>query len=103
MYKRQPLGLLLSLVVSRGVIPQILQIVNPTLNAAEITIIKPWIYLLAAAFAFLTNLAGSRKPAKIAGDCSPVEAMRYIPESGERRRGGERDAGIGAKMCIRDR
>ena len=96
-----PLGLLLSLVVSRGVIPQILQIVNPTLNAAEITIIKQWIYLLAAAFAFLTNLAGSRKPAKIAGDCSPVEAMRYIPESGKRRRGGERDAGIGA-MAVRN-
>ena len=96
-----PLGLLLSLVVSRGVIPQILQIVNPTLDAVEITIIKPWIYLLAAAFAFLTNLAGSRKPAKIAGDCSPVEAMRYIPKSGKRRRGGERDAGIGA-MAVRN-
>ncbi len=40
-----PLGLLLSLVVSRGVIPQILQIVNPIFYAAEITIIKPWILI----------------------------------------------------------
>lgn len=96
-----PLGLLLSLIVSKGVILQILQIVNPTLDPAEITVIKPWIYLLAAAFAFLTNQAGSRKPAKIAGDCSPVEAMRYIPESGKRKKGRERDAGIGA-MAVRN-
>ena len=79
-----PIGLILGIAVANGVIPQILHIVNPTLDAYEIASVQPWVCILAAAFSFLTNLISSRKPAKIAGDCSPIEAIKYVNKSGDR-------------------
>jgi len=79
-----PLGLILGLIISIGVVPQILHIMNPVLTTSAIGSAPPWVYILAAAFAFAVNLVSSQKPAKIAGDCSPVEAVRYTGKPGHR-------------------
>lgn len=73
-------GLLLGMVAARGIIPQIILSSNPTLQRSEIASVAWWIYLLAAVFSFLTNLISSRKPAKMVGECPPIEAIRHIGE-----------------------
>lgn len=74
-----PLGLLVGAIVSKGIVPQVLHIVNPILSIEEIILVQPWVYILAGVFAFFTNFISSKKPAKIVGTCSPIEAIRYIP------------------------
>ncbi len=80
-----PLGLAAAAVTAEMMIPQLLHIANPTFSAKDIVSVNVWVFLLGGCFAFLTNLISCRKPAKMAGDCSPVEAMRYIPYSGKRK------------------
>ena len=53
-----------------------------------------WALAAAAVFAFLTNMTGCRKPAKMAGECSPVEAMKYVPA-----RPHQRGAGAGGNRA----
>ena len=76
-----PAGLLASAVVSRLVIPGILHMVNPSVPASQVTPVSVWIFLLAGGFALLTNFLSSRKPAKLAGEVPPVEAMKYVAGS----------------------
>lgn len=76
-----PVGLLASAVVSRLVIPGILHMVNPSVPASQVTPVSVWIFLLAGGFALLTNFLSSRKPAKLAGEVPPVEAMKYVAGS----------------------
>lgn len=72
-----PLGLVAASIISKIIVPQLLIIVNPTFSANEVVSVKIWVFLIAGCFAFLTNLISCKKPAKMAGDCSPVEALRY--------------------------
>ncbi|ODR42635.1 hypothetical protein BEI60_03405 [Eisenbergiella tayi] len=81
-----PVGLAAGMILADGVIPGILHIVNPILEREEIIAQQPWIYGLAGMFALLTNLTASMKPAKIAGECSPVEAIRYIGGGGGKKK-----------------
>ena len=76
-----PVGLLASAGVSRLVIPGILHMVNPSVPASQVTPVSVWIFLLAGGFALLTNFLSSRKPAKLAGEVPPVEAMKYVAGS----------------------
>ena len=76
-----PAGLLVSAAVSRLVIPGILHMVNPSVPASQVTPVSVWIFLLAGGFALLTNFLSSRKPAKLAGEVPPVEAMKYVAGS----------------------
>lgn len=76
-----PAGLLASAGVSRLVIPGILHMVNPSVPASQVTPVSVWIFLLAGGFALLTNFLSSRKPAKLAGEVPPVEAMKYVAGS----------------------
>lgn len=81
-----PVGLVMGMILADGVIPGILHMVNPILGGEEIIAEQPWIYALAGIFALLANLTASMKPAKIAGECSPVEAIRYIGIGGGKKR-----------------
>lgn len=72
-----PLGLIAAFIISKIIVPQLLYIVNPTFSTNEVVSVKIWVFLIAGCFAFLTNLISCKKPAKIAGDCSPIEALRY--------------------------
>ena len=76
-----PVGLLASAGVSRLVIPGILHMVNPSVPASQVTPVSVWIFLLAGGFALLTNFLSSRKPAELAGEVPPVEAMKYVAGS----------------------
>lgn len=88
-----PLGLLLSGIVGKLVIPLVLRAANPTLPAGAIGASHWRVFLFAAVFAYLTALVSSRKPAKMAEDCSPVEALNYIGTAkrtrSRRSRGGD--------------
>ena len=76
-----PAGLLASAGVSRLVIPGILHMVNPSVPASQVTPVSVWLFLLAGGFALLTNFLSSRKPAELAGEVPPVEAMKYVAGS----------------------
>ena len=76
-----PVGLLASAGVSRLVIPGILHMVNPSVPASQVTPVSVWLFLLAGGFALLTNFLSSRKPAELAGEVPPVEAMKYVAGS----------------------
>lgn len=88
-----PLGLLLFGIVGKLVIPLVLRAANPTLPAGTMGASAWQVFVLAAAFAYLTALVSSRKPAKMAEDCSPVEALNYIGTAkrtrSRRSRGGD--------------
>lgn len=89
-----PFGLLLAAAVAKIVIPRLLHIVNPGIAAGDVVSVKIWVFLLGGCFAFLTNLMSCKKPAKIAGDCSPVEAIRYTVGSGKRKNRRRESGGI---------
>ena len=74
-----PAGLLAGRLLAGTVVPAVLRIVNPTLAGEEIISEGLWIYVLAGGLALFTDLYASRKPAKMAGDCAPAEAIRYVP------------------------
>ena len=54
--------------------------------------ISPWIFLGAAVFALLTVLLSCARPGRIAGNVSPVEAIRYteVPGKSKKRRASRR-------------
>ncbi len=89
-----PLGLLTAAAVAKIVIPRLLHIVNPGIAAGDVVSVKIWVFLLGGCFAFLTNLMSCKKPAKMAGDCSPVEAIRYTVGSGKRKNRRRESGGI---------
>ncbi len=76
-----PTGLCLAFVVIKTIVARILIIVSLgyiEMPVNNIIVLKLWIFILAGGFAFLTSIISCKKPADIAGECSPVEAMRYI-------------------------
>lgn len=93
-----PIGLILSAIVAKGTIPQILHIVNPTINSADVIDIRLWTFLLAAIFSFVTTLVSSSKPVKLVKDCSPVESLNYIVVSNKNRQ-KKRESGSIASMA----
>ena len=93
-----PIGLILSAIVAKGTIPQILHIVNPTINSADVIDVRLWTFLLVAIFSFVTTLVSSSKPVKLVKDCSPVESLNYIVVSNKNRQ-KKRESGSIASMA----
>lgn len=85
-----PIGLLAGFLIGKALIPFLM---NGTVYSAEAGVkvsANPFIFLGAAAFAFLTVWLSVRKPAKIAGFVSPIEAVRCTESDvGAFRRKGE--------------
>lgn len=73
-----PLGLVCSAIVGKIMIPQLLHSLNPLIAVSEVGTISLWVFIIAAVFSLTTTMISSQKPAKIAMNCSPVEAMKYI-------------------------
>lgn len=69
-----PIGLFLGYLLGVALIPVLLGFLSIEYMS---TSPNPWIFLLAAALAFITVLISCHGPAKIAGKISPVEAVRY--------------------------
>lgn len=85
-----PIGLLAGFLIGKALMPFLM---NGTVYSAEAGVkvsANPFIFLGAAAFAFLTVWLSVRKPAKIAGFVSPIEAVRCTENDvGAFRRKGE--------------
>ena len=80
-----PLGLLIGFGIGRAVLPFMLGITDYG-QTADITLkCDPRILLSGAGFSALTVLLSCRKPGKIAGSVSPIEALRYAETGGGRK------------------
>ena len=73
-----PLGLVCSAIVGKIIIPQLLHSLNPTIAPSEVDTISLGVFIIATIFSLTTTMISSQKPVKIAMDCSPIEAMKYI-------------------------
>ena len=80
-----PLGLLLGYGVGVAAVPVALSVSNYDSQYTAISI-SPWIFLFAAIFALLTVLLSCARPGRIAGNVSPVEAVRYTEAAGSEKR-----------------
>ena len=80
-----PIGLLIGYLLGAVLVPVM---ITGTSGTAE-TAVNPYIFIGSALFAWLTVLISCKKPAKIAGKVSPMEALRYT------------DTGTGGKRKIK--
>ena len=75
-----PIGLILGAIVSFGIVPMAMGALFSGAEAGAMPTdvsFNPFIFLTAALFSLLTVILSCRKPAKIAGNISPTEALRY--------------------------
>lgn len=73
-----PLGLICSAVVGKMVIPQLLHAFNPSIMPNDVEAVSLWVFIVAIVFSFATTVLSTYKPAKIAMESSPIEALKYI-------------------------
>ena len=73
-----PLGLFSSALVGKIMIPQLLHALNPTIEVGEVGAGSLLVFVIAIIFSFTTTMISSQKPVKIAINCSPIEAMKYM-------------------------
>ena len=81
-----PAGLLIGWVIGYLIAPT----VTRELVSAEAASANPVIFLFAAVFALLTVLISCRRPARLAGSVSPVEAVRYTEGAAYTRKKGRK-------------
>ncbi|WP_346931176.1 FtsX-like permease family protein [Clostridium sp.] len=75
-----PLGLILGAIVSFGIVPLAMSSLFSRENVSAMpgdVSFNPMIFLAAALFSLLTVILSCNKPAKIAGNISPTEALNY--------------------------
>ena len=72
-----PIGLLIGFVIGRALVPFLMNGTTYTADAGVSVTVNPLIFFGSAAFALLTVFISVRKPAKIAGTVSAIEAIRY--------------------------
>ncbi|MCI9123959.1 MAG: ABC transporter permease [Eubacterium sp.] len=82
-----PAGLLFAWFVSNIVVADILHLINTGFDDDYMQAVPadPWIFLTAGMFALFTNFLSCQKPAKIVQNCSPIEAIRYLPGQSSRK------------------
>lgn len=89
-----PVGLLLGFLIGKVIFPFVMSI---TAYQVEVELrFDPLILIFGAVFSTATVLLGCRKPGKIAGAVSPVEAVRYSEGTVKRRR--EKKSHTGARI-----
>lgn len=72
-----PIGMLMGFFLGRALVPFLMNGTIYTADAGITVTANPLIFIGAAVFAIFTVLISVRKPAKIAGTVSPIEATRY--------------------------
>lgn len=72
-----PFGLLIGFLAGRLLVPFLMSGTNYTADAGIKVTLNPFIFIGSAIFALFTVFISVRKPAKIAGMVSPIEAIRY--------------------------
>ena len=89
-----PVGMVLGVLVSAGIVPMAVRLMDPSMSEMKIVTVHPLIYIGAALFSAATVIAGCRKPAIITGECSPIEAVRYTGLTEGRKKEKERERGL---------
>ncbi len=89
-----PVGMVLGVLVSAGIVPMAVRLMDPSMSEMKIVTVHPLIYIGAALFSAATVIAGCRKPATITGECSPIEAVRYTGLTEGRKKEKEREKGL---------
>lgn len=72
-----PIGLLVGFFIGRALVPFLMNGTSYTTDAGIKVTVNPLIFIGSAAFAIFTVFVSVRKPAKIAGTVSAIEAIRY--------------------------
>ena len=75
-----PLGLAAGWVIGSWLTPVIVERLN---GVVAVTSVSPAIFLISALFALVTVLISCRRPGRLAGKVSPVEAVRYTEGAGK--------------------
>ena len=78
-----PLGLVLGWLIGGQLTPAIVSQLN---GVVPMTSVSPVIFIGAALFSLVTVLLSCRKPGRIAGKVSPIEAVRYTEGGGIKRK-----------------
>lgn len=87
-----PIGLAAGYLASRAVFPFLMQITSLTDLGIKMKF-SPQIALFGIVFALVTVFISCRKPGKIAGSVSPVEAVRYTEGNGGRKKAKKSETG----------
>ncbi|MTI48940.1 MAG: ABC transporter permease [Firmicutes bacterium] len=77
-----PLGLFTGFLLGKALLPLIMRNTSYDLNHTTVSL-NPIIFIGASVFALATVIISTRKPGKIAGKISPIEAVRYSGTSRE--------------------
>lgn len=93
-----PLGLVCSSIVGKIIIPQLLHSLNSTIAISEVGTISLWVFIIATIFSLTTTMISSQKPVKIAMNCSPIEAMKYIGATSIKNKNKKRTGGDSGSM-----
>lgn len=96
-----PIGLLVGFLIGRALVPFLMNGTSYTADAGVRVTVNPLIFIGSAAFALLTVFVSVRKPAKIAGTVSAIEAIRYTENDTTafgKRRAKDKKSTHGAKL-----
>lgn len=96
-----PIGLLIGFLVGRALVPFLMNGTIYTADAGVKVTVNPLIFIGSAAFALFTVFVSVRKPAKIAGTVSAIEAVRYTENDAVafgKRKGRDKKSTHGAKL-----
>ncbi|WP_256761043.1 ABC transporter permease [Cohnella sp. WQ 127256] len=96
-----PLGLAAGVITSLVAVPMAIEAF--TLDTEVEISFHPIIYVGAALFAWLTTMAGCRKPARIAAKISPVEAAKYVRTTTKKSRHGSKLYRMALRNMFRDK
>jgi len=94
-----PLGLLLGWPIGRLLLPVIVNILTEDMRV--VTTVNPVIFLAAIVFSLITVFISCRKPAALAAKVSPIEALRFVEQSGSKRK-QRRSKRIGTIMMAKN-
>jgi len=94
-----PIGIIIGFLLGVVLLPVIIPI---TIYENSYISFSPVIFTGAAVFSLFTVWVSCRKPGKIAGDVSPVEALRYTEKGLDQKKGSKKSSGRGtiAKMAF---
>jgi len=96
-----PIGLLVGFFIGRALMPFLMNGTSYTADAGVKVTVNPLIFIASAAFTLFTVFVSVRKPAKIAGTVSAIEAIRYTENDMAafgRRRAKDKKSSHGAKL-----
>ena len=96
-----PVGLLIGFFIGRALVPFLMNGTSYTADAGIKVTVNPLIFIGSAAFALFTVFVSVRKPAKIAGTVSAIEAIRYTENdtaSFGKRKAKDKKSTHGAKL-----